>query len=790
MDKKFLGAILSSAIILVLALLPAGAFAGGGGAEKMDLPLRMLLDMPSQGKAVLGKAVRVSGGVELIDVLIKSSDVVLTAASIEEGGGLVRSAVGDVMTAYVPADDLASISALPEVIALEASRPMKLMMDTARSSSNTDVASLQTTYGGTNVVVGAIDSGLDYSHSDFTGVGGSTRVQYLRFQTVQSDGSVSITECAKDYIEGGECSIPATNDSAVGHGTHVLGIAAGSDDTYTGVAPAADVMLVRNDFDDDIREGNASSGTFSGGVIDGVVQIFEKADILDKPAVTNISQGTHIGAHDNTSLLEESLNSAVTGGYATDGRGYGRVITAAAGNEHIVEDLLQASGAKSGGIHAEINVPAGSSHAWRLWVYLASDVGRTPLVMDAWFGSGQSANCTVAANAYTYDDIFTGAFAPPAAATTDPAEVSVADLALSGDNSGSDDDGTAALAAATDPSDSLNGRPRALFLFGPTNTSSWDDIAIFDSDGVQNPQANWYFLDVIVRAGGGGCSGDMWIEGGGTYVDFMAGIDTFTVGDGAHGTGYSIQDGDSNQTVAIPGTASGVIAVGSYLQTKPVAGCSDSCWRDIDGSYHDATDAAAPDAAQAQINGGTVQGRSPFSSIGPPAYSYSGRKPDVMAPGDPIISARPSGFTPAFDGAANNMVIIDSEHYKTQGTSQASPHVAGIVALMLEKNNTLTASQVKSALTSTASRSASPDNQVGYGNVDAPGALAAVSPDTGGYSGTGDLSQSDLNGGGGGSTSSSCGGTIAPASAGSATPAAIIALIPLLLLAIRRNEKF
>jgi len=758
------------------------------GIHKMELPLRMLLETPAQGRAVLGKAVKASGGVELVDIIIKTSDAELTKASVEDAGGRVRSVVGNIMTAGVPAGELASISALPEVIAIEASRPMKLMMDTARSSSNTDVASLQTTYGGADVVVGAIDSGLDYEHSDFTGAGGSIRVQYIRFQTVQSDGSVSITECAKDYMEGGECSIPATNDSAVGHGTHILGIAAGSDDTYTGVAPAADVMLVRNDFDDDISEGNASSGTFSGGVIDGVVQIFEKADILDKPAVINISQGTHIGAHDDTSLLEESLNSAVTGGYATGGRGYGRIIAAAAGNEYIVTDSVQGSGAKSGGIHAEINVPAGSSHAWRLWVLLASDVGRTPLAMDAWFGAGQSASCTVAANAYKYDDIFVDPFAPPVAATTDPAVVSVADLALSGDNSGSDDDGTAALAAATDPSDSLNGRPRALFLFGPTTTSSWDDIAIFDSAGVQNPQANWYFLDVIVRAGGGSCSGDMWIEGGGTYVNFMAGIDTFTVGDGTNGAGYDIRDGDSNQTVAIPGTASGVIAVGSYLQTKPVTGCSDSCWRDIDGSYHDATDALALAATQAQVTGGTVQARSPFSSIGPPAYSYSGRKPDVMAPGDPILSARPEGVTPASDGAANNMVIIDSEHYKSQGTSQACPHVAGIIALMLEKNNTLTASQVKSALTSTASRSASPDNQVGYGNVDAPGALAAVSPDTSGYSGTGDLSQSDLNGGGG-STSSSCGGTIAPPTVGSASPVALIALIPLLLLAVRRDEK-
>jgi subtilisin family serine protease len=133
------------------------------------------------------------------------------------------------------------------------------------------------------------------------------------------------------------------------------------------------------------------------------------------------------------------------------------------------------------------------------------------------------------------------------------------------------------------------------------------------------------------------------------------------------------------------------------------------------------------------------------------------------------------------------MLIINSTKYKSQGTSQASPHVAGIAALLMQKNNTLTASQVKAALTSTASQASSPSNDVGYGNVNAPNALGSVSQDTGGYSGTGDLEQSDLSGGGS-SSSGKCGGTIAPAAATSASPVAIIAMLPLVLLALRRRD--
>lgn len=778
-----------------LALLPSNArTAYDAESGKMDLLLRMLVDTPSAGKAMLGKAISLRDGGEYVDVLVKTSDAHLTGAAIEDLGGTVRSRIGQILSVRIPVSELNALSALPEVLAIEASKQLRYFMDTARSSSNSNVASVQTTYDGANVVVGAIDSGLDYSQSDFDSTEGGTRVQYLRFQSVQSSGSVAITECAKDYIDSSDCSIPASNDATVGHGTHVTGIAAGSDSTYTGVAPAADIMLVRNDYDDDINEGSATSGTFSGGVIDGVVEIFKKADILDKPAVINISQGTHIGAHDNTSLLEEALNSAVAGAYADDGKNYGRVIAAAAGNEHVVESAVTALGLGtfSGGIHADVNVPAGGSHSWRVWVISASAPGRTPLVVDGWFGSGQSGNCKAAANAYRYSDVFTSfpnMSAPAAAPATSLARASIADMALSSDTSGSDDDGTAAIAGATDSSDSQNGKPRAIFSYGPASGATWDDIAMAATDGTNNPNA--YYLDVIVRAEGGACTGDIWIEGGGTYVGFMGGIDTgaYDTANGSNGDAYEMQNGDNNSTVAIPATASSVIAVGSYLQTKPVTGCSQSCWTDVDGVQHDATDTTAADAAQAQVNGGTVQARSPFSSIGPPAYTYSGFKPDVMAPGDPIISVRPTGFTPGWEGAANNYLIINASHYKSQGTSQASPHVAGIVALLLTKNNTLTAAEAKAALTGTASKSASPTNEVGYGNVNAASALASVSSATSGYSGTGNLSQSQLDGGGGGGTSSSsCGGTIAPPVMASASPAAIIALLPLLLIAVRRKS--
>lgn len=764
---------------LFLAALFAVTFAATAAhAGKMDLMLRMGLADGAHSKAMLGKSLSLQGGVEMVDLLLKSSDPELTAVAIDEAGGTVRSVIGGIMTASVPVVFLPELEGLHEVEAIEASKRLRLYMDSARANTGAD--DLQdgsydgTSYDGENVVVGVIDSGLDYSRDDFmAGTSSDSRVQYLRFQSV-SGGSVSITECANDSINDGQCTISASNDATVGHGTHVTGIAAGNGGgtNYIGMAPMADIMLVRNDFDDDIEEG---TGTFTSGVLDGVDQIFTKSDIIDKPAVVNISQGTHIGAHDDTSLLEQGINSAVLGQYSSTGKSYGRSVVVAAGNEHIVEDALPADiNAVSGGIHVPISVAASDRVGVRFWVLDPSSPGRTPLILDAWFSQATKANCTVAAFAYPRAQFN--------AADTGNAVAELADMAISTDVdsvSDSSPDNVVTISAAVDSSDSQNSKGRALFAFGPGSAGSWNDVYFQNNAG--------YFLDIVVEAAAAGsCAGNMWVEGGGTYVNFMKDLNTVVTSNNVTGTGgYGIAtatalEGDNDMSVGLPGTASGVVTVGAYLQPKP-AGTTRSEWTDADGTTYDATDINEP--AAAQINGGTINQRSPFSSIGPTADGRT--KPDLVAPGDPVISVLPTGFSPA---AA---VTVDSTHYKSQGTSQATPVVAGAVALLYQKNNTLTAAQVKNALTTgaAAAMGLTKDNEVGAGRIATTSMMGSVSADTSGYSGTGNLTESDIDGGGGGGSSSSgCGGTIVPAGHASAGASALLVLLPGLLIALRRRR--
>ena len=79
------------------------------------------------------------------------------------------------------------------------------------------------------------------------------------------------------------------------------------------------------------------------------------------------------------------------------------------------------------------------------------------------------------------------------------------------------------------------------------------------------------------------------------------------------------------------------------------------------------------------------------------SYSYYGQCTDIFAPGSDIISAWIGG---------------EDKYAKASGTSMASPHVAGVVALYLQENSSLTAVQVKKELID---RSTSGDINMGGG---------------------------------------------------------------------------
>jgi len=149
---------------------------------------------------------------------------------------------------------------------------------------------------------------------------------------------------------------------------------------------------------------------------------------------------------------------------------------------------------------------------------------------------------------------------------------------------------------------------------------------------------------------------DAWIDTSGCAFPGAS----FTPGDG-----YVI---DPYGSIGIPGTAEYVVTVGAHF-TK-------TSWKTMDGRTR-------------EIKGAQLGEIAPFSSLGP---TRDGRiKPDVTAPGILIASAR-SSAVPQSDSDP------DPFHRILAGTSMATPHVAGVVALMFQLDPNLDATVVPKLL--------------------------------------------------------------------------------------------
>lgn len=140
-------------------------------------------------------------------------------------------------------------------------------------------------------------------------------------------------------------------------------------------------------------------------------------------------------------------------------------------------------------------------------------------------------------------------------------------------------------------------------------------------------------------------------------------------------------------------------------------------------------------------NNGTNGVRTPFSAMGP---TFDGRiKPDVMAPGQNIISSYSSFYisnTLKEDGSVKNDLKSDIRRFEyngrtyswnaNAGTSMSAPVVTGAIALWLQADPTLTTADCMDIFAKTCTHYDSslsyPNNLYGYGQIDVMAGLQEV----------------------------------------------------------------
>ena len=206
---------------------------------------------------------------------------------------------------------------------------------------------------GAGVIVGFVDTGINYTDSLFRNVDGSTRIIGIWDQTNNSDNSNNIeNETAKPFSafsalygtqytaeeinlalnSDNPASIVPTRDEN-GHGTFLASIAAGNRDEragFSGAAPQASIAMVKlkpakqylRDFYL-IQDG--AEAYQENDIMMGVSYLYFLARKYSMPLVVCIPLGTNIGSHMGMSRLGQYLNQVSLSN--------GSAVITAAGNE-------------------------------------------------------------------------------------------------------------------------------------------------------------------------------------------------------------------------------------------------------------------------------------------------------------------------------------------------------------------------------------------------------------------------------------------------------------------------
>ena len=308
-----------------------------------------LLEKKDFGKRKIAEAETVNG-MQMISAFIAVSNN--DFSGLESLGVVIQAKFNNLATALIPVDKIEKVAALSNVTRIEVAEILEPQTDRARSvtqaidamtnSATAKALGLTSLYTGKGVILGIIDTGIDFQHIAFKDKNGNSRI--VRAYKLSGSNSTSLTT----YSSASQISALTYDTNGEDHGTHTSTTAGGSsvmvngstvtvtDDhanaTYGGMAPEADLVIA----------GLSSLYTTSIGT--AIQNICNYADQVGKPCVISLSLGSQIGPHDGTGSIASIVNQ-----YAGDNH----IIVYAASNDGMRADAFVEMGtSKGGGMYA------------------------------------------------------------------------------------------------------------------------------------------------------------------------------------------------------------------------------------------------------------------------------------------------------------------------------------------------------------------------------------------------------------------------------------------------------
>lgn len=320
------------------------------------------------------------------------------AAALRARGLHLNADFGKFVTVMATPEDLETLARLPEVQYVD-------MVPTSEITDDVSVPEIGANllhagflggqlYTGRGAIVVIIDSGIDWRHLDFRDPLDTTRTRILSIwdQTLTAQSGeappqgfnygVEYTKAQIEAALAGGAPIRTRDEN--GHGTHVAGIAAGNglafaaatgnlaNRRFTGVAPEADIIVVRAGVGREIR------GTW----IDGLQYAQNRANALGRPVVINMSFGSNLGPHDGTDAGSVAIDALCNTP--------GRICVPAAGN----------SGSDS--LHIAGTIAAGSSvtiefQVQRTTAAFTPGTSNDGFEFEVWFNNNATVTATLIA---------------------------------------------------------------------------------------------------------------------------------------------------------------------------------------------------------------------------------------------------------------------------------------------------------------------------------------------------------------------------------------------------------
>lgn len=264
---------------------------------------------------------------------------------------------------------------VPNVYTLQSIQPLQA------SAADTFYNNPYLNLTGNGVIVGIIDTGIDYLSTEFMREDDTTRILSIWDQSIESEGKIYNTTLGTEYreakineaiqakLQGKDPYEIVPSKDVIGHGTKMASLigARGENKEVIGVVPNCNFVVVKlNEIPITWKKYLGVVGDVPSYSADNILlairYISNIASEFNKPAAIFIPLGCNIGAHDGTSYLEGYVTS-------TNSR-IGMTTISTVGNQGDTETHTEGRIAKTGDIeNIELKIgPKQEKLSFQIWV--------------------------------------------------------------------------------------------------------------------------------------------------------------------------------------------------------------------------------------------------------------------------------------------------------------------------------------------------------------------------------------------------------------------------------------